>query len=110
MPLLTVAPSPVVPATTAAVTGSGFPPASRIALRLDGVGVSTNVFRAKRDGTFSVGMTVGGTTKTQRLEALVGGVVVASTDVVVGSAPVPVPPAPRRALTLPSRLPMLGGA
>lgn len=95
MPQLTVVPNPAAPSTVVDVNGTGFAN-KKTRLLLDGVGATTNVFRPQDDGTFSVGITVSGSPKTQTLVAQqqTGNTwsEVARTSVVVQNATTPPPP------------------
>lgn len=68
MATLTVTPNPATTSQVVSVAGSGFANA-KTRLLLDGVGAPTNVFRPSRSGTFTVGITVSATAKTQTLIA-----------------------------------------
>lgn len=90
-PTLT-ATNPVPPSGVSTVKGAGFEN-RKVCLSLDGQGAATNIFRPGKDGSFSVGITVSSTPKTQKLTARYVSAVVdaASTSIVVqAAAPPPV--------------------
>ena len=67
-PVLTASPNPAPVGSIVTVTGTDFGHA-RTRLLLDGVGATTNVFRPSRTGTFTVGVRVSATPKSQTLVA-----------------------------------------
>lgn len=98
MSTLTVTPQPAAPSTVVAVAGSGFP-YMRTRLLLDGVGATTNVFRPRKDGTFTVGITVGtNATETLVAQQLANSIwkeaAQATISVAVAVDPPPTPPPP----------------
>lgn len=72
---LSVTPNPATPSSLVSVAGAGFSNV-RTRLSLDGAGTSVNIFKPSRGGSFSVGVTVSSTPKTQTLiaEQLLSGI------------------------------------